>query len=387
MKNEAKRGKERDGVIEQAEVFLANREENPSVCREEYRKLLTAYGKLYHKLLRIICISDKYQRDLKEKEGQLKKIRAQLDQLKDIMLPVCMYCKKVRTDGDYWEKIESFFARHVEVMFSHGICPDCIRERFGEGPERSKRLRQLINQMGVRETKGKIPPVPATDPTLTAMKTLLDDPSVSGNPLYPHLEKFSDKYGKLLARLNKILIISDSYQAQLRELNMRLETMARTDMLTGLANRWDMIEKLARERSRASRRGSVFSLIMIDIDKFKGINDRFGHEIGDRCLIKIAHTLRSCIRKEDDCARWGGEEFLILLPETELEAAVAKGRKLVELIANLHREDRKLPVKITVSAGVSAFNKVRTIDQCVALADQAMYAAKAAGGNDLSFLP
>lgn len=116
--------------------------------------------------------------------------------------------------------------------------------------------------------------------------------------------------------MQKILLISDGFQQRLIDMNAGLEVLAHTDGLTGLSNRADAMEKLEAERSRAERHGGTFSVIITDVDDFKTINDGWGHDAGDMMLIALARTFRSILRREDTCARWGGEEFLFLLPET-----------------------------------------------------------------------
>ena len=116
--------------------------------------------------------------------------------------------------------------------------------------------------------------------------------------------------------MGKILLISDGYQARLMDLNTRLNLLAHTDGLTGLSNRQDAMEKLEAESSRAERHGGRFSVVIADVDDFKLVNDTLGHEAGDRLLSHLGRVFRSTMRREDTCARWGGEEFLFLLPET-----------------------------------------------------------------------
>ena len=222
------------------------------------------------------------------------------------------------------------------------------------------------------------------DDNTKALRVLLDDPSTQSNPLYETLRKFYDKYHKLLSRLHKIIVISDSYQSQFRELNLKLEKLARTDMLTGLSNRWDLIEKMEAEKSRAERHSIVFSLILADIDHFKAINDQYGHVAGDKFLQEFGKLLKTNLRKEDGCARWGGEEFLVLLPETDLSAAVAVAQKLIEQVQILVISHDGEDIRATISAGVCSYQNNQSIDACIANSDQAMYAAKQAGRNRLS---
>lgn len=123
---------ERDAVVDRAEECLSRHADSQSPLYEEFKILLSEYEKLLHRLNKIIAISDKYQIQVLETSHQLNKALEQLNKLRKIILPICMYCKKVRTDEDYWQQVESYFHEHIDVMFSHGICPECLKSRHGE---------------------------------------------------------------------------------------------------------------------------------------------------------------------------------------------------------------------------------------------------------------
>lgn len=163
---------------------------------------------------------------------------------------------------------------------------------------------------------------------------------------------------------------------------IRYETMALTDPLTKLYNRRIFVEVAEKELSRTSRLRDSFSIILLDIDNFKKINDTYGHDVGDMVLRTVAEVLKKNIRKMDMVARWGGEEFIVMLPNTNLESAVKVAEKLRKLI---ERAKIKLPsgevINITVSAGVSSFKGQRSLDEIIKEADIALYAAKNGGKN------
>lgn len=120
---------DRDEVVRRADQVLAEHAGAQSPLYDAYRDLAADYATLLHRLNKIITISDKYQIQLKETTQQLNDAMEHVNQLRKLILPICMYCKKIRTDGDYWQQIEHYFHQHIDVMFSHGICPECLREK------------------------------------------------------------------------------------------------------------------------------------------------------------------------------------------------------------------------------------------------------------------
>lgn len=189
------------------------------------------------------------------------------------------------------------------------------------------------------------------------------------------LIQIRQQMGDLRAAAERQAAIED----RLREANRRLQEMVRTDALTGLGNRRLFEERLRHQWKLSQRLGLPLSLLMVDIDHFKLINDTAGHSAGDAVLRHIGTLLDKSIREADTCARVGGEEFAILLPATSLPRAVALGddlrRKVAERPCGGHR--------ITISLGAAASMAGGGVDSSVLVegADAALYAAKAAGRN------
>ena len=182
-----------------------------------------------------------------------------------------------------------------------------------------------------------------------------------------------------LRALNEALEIKVAERTQaLEQKNLELERLAVTDRLTGLSNRLQLDRVLARELSRSARYGTAFSVVMLDIDHFKRINDTHGHPTGDQVLREIAEILHATVRQSDRLGRWGGEEFLLICPETDLAGA----RRLAEnQRAAIQTHPFPTVGHCTASFGVSQVRTEDTAASLVARADAALYQAKTAGRN------
>jgi len=157
-----------------------------------------------------------------------------------------------------------------------------------------------------------------------------------------------------------------------------LQSISRTDILTGLPNRRGFEEQLQDAISRCNRHGETGALIMIDIDNFKDVNDQFGHEVGDRVLQEFSQRMRGAIRLSDRPARWGGEEFAIVLPLTGMDEALEMAERLRSTMA-----DYPFPESGSLSAsfGVTVIRPDDDIAEAVLRADRALYTAKRLGRN------
>ena len=168
---------------------------------------------------------------------------------------------------------------------------------------------------------------------------------------------------------------------ELREAVERIEELLNIDSLTGVNNRRHLFDVLAEEINRCSRGNMTFSLLLLDIDNFKKINDTYGHLAGDEILCRIAGDLSENTRIIDTFGRYGGEEFLMVLPQTPLEGAVTKAEKVRQQVESLTFPDIAKDLRITISIGVAAYRQGEHIDNTLLRADQALYAAKDTGRN------
>ncbi len=187
---------------------------------------------------------------------------------------------------------------------------------------------------------------------------------------------------ELLARV-KVQLKLKSLQDSLKESNRQLKELSQTDALTGLANRRRLMDILAVEFERSRRNDTPFSLLMIDLDHFKNINDNYGHQEGDVVLSSLAELMMSHLRQYDTAARFGGEEFSLVLPETDPVEAAGVAERIRKEISNMSFSGAIAKLKITASIGVatSPNPKVNHAEDLLRVADDALYEAKNNGRN------
>ena len=190
---------------------------------------------------------------------------------------------------------------------------------------------------------------------------------------------------QLMASWIEVELIRRHQEKLLIELNRRLEEKASTDSLTKIPNRRSLYKHLRKEVNRVNRNHSRAALVMIDIDHFKKINDRYGHQTGDKALIAVARVLQNALRDYDFVGRYGGEEFMLWLPEVEPGQIDNICARLMKDIADISL----LKEPMTISSGICAFSCAtpyigsvdHMIDRLTAKADQQLYEAKSAGRN------
>lgn len=168
---------------------------------------------------------------------------------------------------------------------------------------------------------------------------------------------------------------------ELDELNQQLSSIAIHDKLTGLYNRHFVVDQLEMQHDLFQRYGSPCSLVLLDIDHFKQVNDIHGHAVGDETLVAFGRRVEKVLRHGDIFARYGGEEFMLVLPVTYLEAALQFADRIRKLIADQQLLDQPVQLSITASFGVAQLKPGESVADWLSRADQALYKAKAGGRN------
>jgi diguanylate cyclase (GGDEF)-like protein len=197
-------------------------------------------------------------------------------------------------------------------------------------------------------------------------------PVITGGELGYLTTVFND----MVAQLRKSMQQVDAVNETLREKNAQLERLSLTDPLTGLFNRRHLMSTLEKELRRSSRGHHEFALLMMDVDHFKSYNDAFGHQAGDDALIQVANVLKHSLRDVDCPSRYGGEEFVALLPETGISQATEVAERICDAVRHAVFQGER----VTISIGVAAFpTQGTTLDGLVAAADGALYRAKRQG--------
>lgn len=198
-----------------------------------------------------------------------------------------------------------------------------------------------------------------------------------GDLVFYRNTKFTDKEIKQLETMIAALI----YPLRNALLYKRAVEKAHRDPLTGVNNRAAMESALSQEMNLARRHGTALSMIILDIDKFKQINDTYGHIAGDAILKRVTESMAECVRNSDIIYRYGGEEFIVLLRNTKKPGAKLLAERIRQAVESMHFKYEEFRINITVSAGLASFKKGDTektfLDRC----DQALYEAKQSGRN------
>ncbi len=355
---------------------LADRDDTRSFSRKDVADLVAILDNLQHRFDRVVKISDGYQYELKNLAGELQDALANVKTLKGF-IPICASCKKVRADDGYWRQIEQYINENSDASLSHGLCPDCAANYY--------KLSNLPAEPGTPAARFSLEfsPEELENPTVSKYIGILGNEHFAKTPLRDELVRLLERYVLLERRMKHITRISDKYQAESLEIRQQLEREARVDYLTGLANRREMYRVLQAEIARISRHGGALALIIFDFDNFKKINDTYGHEAGDLTLQHGARLVRDVLRQEDNCARWGGEEFLIAQPGNHREGVLLSAERLRRALEANPVLHGNLKIHVTVSLGVALYRPGDTLAECIARADASLYQAKESGRNSI----
>ena len=190
-----------------------------------------------------------------------------------------------------------------------------------------------------------------------------------------------DFMGEFAVAFNSMTQQLQEARQQLEEANQALQLRADTDGLTGLYNHAFLMKTLETEIERARRYGTALSLVMLDIDHFKKFNDTYGHQLGDTVLVETAKLLRQPLRASDTAGRYGGEEFMLILPNTDHDGALALAERIRSSIETTPFTDVHL--QVTISAGIAAWDKQKLVE-LIQTADDRLYDAKRNGRNQVT---
>jgi diguanylate cyclase (GGDEF)-like protein len=270
----------------------------------------------------------------------------------------------------------------VEQLEELQIDPSVVRWAAGEGivsSERSFWLQKLRRNRGNRFYSDLIF-------VLLGRRSSASEAAKIWQEFITHRELLTQELGRnpgiVVAALDSLSNIQKENKVEWSLIeSRRLENIlerAVVDGLTGLYDHDTFLVLLDKETERAKRHSEKSSLLLLDLDDFKQINDQFGHQKGDEVLVQMAHIMRKSLRAMDYAGRYGGEEFAIILPETDITEAIQSAERLRQAVENQFSQD----IKLTISIGVACFpDEADEVEGLVKLADEAMYHAKAMGKN------
>jgi diguanylate cyclase (GGDEF)-like protein len=189
------------------------------------------------------------------------------------------------------------------------------------------------------------------------------------------------RYFNIATTMALLAYLAHAYFGAVMRAERRLHDLATTDALTGLANRRRMLQAADQHLGRRRSDGTPLSFILGDVDHFKSVNDRHGHDVGDRVLVKVARAMKQATREADLVGRWGGEEFLIVLPETGLDEALHVAERVREAVRQGAAGHDGQDLHVTITLGVSSLREGESLASAISRADAAMYRGKLGGRN------
>jgi len=209
-----------------------------------------------------------------------------------------------------------------------------------------------------------------------------------GQPMYTGTAFSLQNFGQLMAVFSPYLLIAyltTMLSADLQYARKMFKHLSEIDDMTGLHNIRSFNNTLTAEIIQSTRYKRIFSILMIDADNLKEVNDRYGHEAGNRLIKALSNTIKSCLRESDTLARYGGDEFIALLPETDSDNALGVGDKIRKAIENTAFDMEGNQIKATASIGIASFPKhAENTDSLLHKVDRAMYQSKNSGRNKVT---
>jgi len=193
----------------------------------------------------------------------------------------------------------------------------------------------------------------------------------------------SKQLQKQVRQLDKIARISDRYQHIMSDLNAALKLASSQDELTRIPNRRNLLERLKQESERSGRHQTPLTLAMLDLDFFKNVNDAYGHDAGDLVLVETSRTMVAALRSHDIVGRWGGEEFLFVLPETDMAGAVILLERILASLRAINIQQDGYRLSLTASIGAAQQRPGEPYAETIKRADNALLTAKRSGRDQL----
>ncbi len=335
-------------------------------CRERNRFMLDVVRSL------LVFLKD-FTLDLKEKEIGTQRFKENLDQLADSFTSEMRTRKLAGLYRRQRKQIYAYITRQKDYLQARETELKDIIDLLSRAMAALDADNQVFNQTIYRQTE-KIENLTHLDD----IRKIKDALSEGVNQLQSEVRKKKTRDSQRLEKLSR----------RVSALNQELEATRReslTDSLTGVHNRKALDGFMADMVDRCRRGRSSFSMLLLDIDDFKSFNDTYGHQVGDRVLVAVAQQCKAVVRRDDFVGRYGGEEFAVILPGASLRNARKRAEKLCRKIAaaryELRQADARHVINVTVSIGVSAFDRQDTVETVTARADKALYAAKGRGKN------
>lgn len=303
-------------------------------------------------------------------------------------IDVAVFNKNIFTEKRYRQELFD-----LEVIHTLGDNPRAYRYYFSQSPEHQELVEAFNRYLAVIDVSASV--LDHADgerqfleryATQRSQRVLLQAASVAAALLALFFYLASLRYRRLTKQLSSRNLHIQEQQLALQEANQKLETLSQTDGLTQLSNRRHFDQMLAYEYARYQRTGAPLSLLLIDVDHFKSINDHYGHAIGDDYLCAVARVLKnSAVRSTDLAARYGGDEFSCLLPDASLQDALRVAERIANEVAALGLTNiLATPPTLTLSIGVATVtNDDPGTQKLMSTADAQLYAAKNMGRNQI----